>query len=132
MSSAFDLLADLLAPAANADLEGAPAKAANSANRKYSCGFAADPGAANGLRISANSCESPAWTEAQRLCLRYLDWIGPLDARNLAAAAQLPHGETLAALRGLRALGHVARIGDAWRVTDRAPAAADIDGGELG
>lgn len=68
------------------------------------------------------------WTEAQRLCLRYLDWLGPLDLRNLAAAAQLPQGEALAALRGLRALGHVARVADAWRATDRAIAARRADG----
>lgn len=126
MSTAFDLLADLLAPAANADPEDTPAKAANSAKSKDSCGFAADSGAANGLRKSANSCETPAWNDTQRLCLRYLDWLGPLDLRNLATAAQLPRGETLAALRGLRELGHVARVGDCWRVTDRAISAAEV------
>jgi hypothetical protein len=123
MSTAFDLLADLLAPAANADPEGTAANPANSAKSTQPCGLAADRGAANGLRKAANFCESQPWNEAQRLCLRYLDWIGPLDLRNLAAAAQLPPGEALAALRGLRELGHVARVGDCWRVTDRAIAA---------
>lgn len=127
MSTALDLLADLLAPAANADAEGTPAKAANSANRKDSCGFAADSGAANGLRKSANFCESQPWNEAQRLCLRYLDWLGEFDVRALAAATAMHPGEVIAALRGLRALGHVARVGDAWRVTDRAIQAAGGD-----
>lgn len=49
-----DLLADLLAPAANADPEGTPAKAANSANREDWRGFPADSQPANGLRIPAN------------------------------------------------------------------------------
>lgn len=71
------------------------------------------------------------WTEAQRLCLRYLDWIGALDVRALATATAMHPGEVIAALRGLRAMGHVARAGDCWRVTDRAIAAADFEGGEL-
>ncbi|MBP6252006.1 MAG: hypothetical protein KA387_04585 [Rubrivivax sp.] len=49
-----DLLADLLAPAANAVPEGTPAKAANPANREQWRGLPADSQPANGLRISAN------------------------------------------------------------------------------
>lgn len=127
MSTALDLLADLLAPAAKADAEGIPAKAANSANRKDSCGFAADSGAANGLRKSANFCESQPWNEARRLCLRYLDWVGALGVAALTTATGMRAGEVIAALRGLRALGHVARTGDAWRITDRAIQAAGGD-----
>lgn len=67
------------------------------------------------------------WTEAQRLCLRYLDWVGALDVAALATATGMRAGEVIAALRVLRDLGHVARDGDYWRITGRAIAAADGD-----
>jgi hypothetical protein len=54
-----DLLADLLAPAANADPEGTPAKAANPANREDWRGFPGDSQSANGLRNPANPGARP-------------------------------------------------------------------------
>lgn len=46
-----DMLADLIGPMTSANRSHTPAKAANPANREHPCWFAADSGAANGLRI---------------------------------------------------------------------------------
>lgn len=77
--------------------------------------------------LTASHQHVERWTEAQRLVLRYLDWIGALDVAALSTATGMRAGEVIAALRVLRDLGHVARDGDCWRITGRAIAAADGD-----